>query len=319
MLLSIACRALRKIQTMTHYISTLAIIFMMLIFVSCSTEETIKKGPEAPTDPQEFFESKKKEPHRYGGWYCPDNFGFAPVDIQRLNEVPAIAHRLPTQQELQDHKSLIAVDTKAYPDARALEMDLPRVGRIYSKGKGMSELVIVIQAIIVSGDTLVGYRFPNGGNGSAWLSEVSFLTEGEIAEMGSQPFFFSHSVLKASKEDIWRAITQTEYAKELGEKFDEKEFFSSEWTTHSQAHLDLDSDGEKATGYVGMVFGNAYLHIDYDRQGFHYSEKLLLIEKQEDNTTELFFASGPYPQDYAKQQSNWKRWLETVQQTSEAN
>ena len=152
--------------------------------------------------------SKKDEPHRYGGWYCPDNFGFVPVDIQKLDEVPAIADRLPTEQELHDNMSLINVDTAKYPDARALEMDLPRVARIYSERKGMSELIIVIQAIVVQEDTVVGYRFANGGNGSAWLSDVTFLSEDEVAGMGAQPFFYSKSVLKAKTEDIWRAIEQ---------------------------------------------------------------------------------------------------------------
>lgn len=110
---------------------------MLLILGSCSGQETAQ------------VDTKTKEPHRYGGWYCPDNFGFTPVDIQKLDEVPAIANRLPTQQELRDHKSLISVDTAKYPDARALEMDLPRVARISSANSRMNELIIVIQAIIV--------------------------------------------------------------------------------------------------------------------------------------------------------------------------
>ena len=304
---------------MINRFSISTIISMLLIFVSCSSQETAKGHLKTTTEKPEPLVSKKKKPHRYGGWYCPDNFGFAPVDIQKLDEVPVIVDRLPTQQELRDNKSLISVDTAKYPDARALKMGLPRVARIYSDRNGMSELIIVIQAIIVSGDTVVGYRFPNGGNGSAWLSDISFLSEDEVARFGSQPFFYSKSVLKASKEDIWRAMAKTDYFKQLGNKFDKQDFFSSEWTSDSQAHLNLDSGGEKATGYVGTVFGNAYLHIDYDRGGFHYSEKLLMIENQKDNTTELFFASGPYPEDFEKQKSNWGSWFEAVKKASEAD
>jgi hypothetical protein len=292
---------------------------MLLIFVSCSSQKTSKEHSEPPTEELEAVVSKKDEPHRYGGWYCPDNFGFVPVDIQKLNEVPAITDRLPTEQELHDNMSLIKVDTAKYPDARALEMDLPRVASIYSERKGMSELIIVIQAIVVQEDTVVGYRFANGGNGSAWLSDVSFLSADEVAGKGAQPFFYSKSVLKAKTEDIWRAISKTDYFKQLGEKFDKKEFFSSEWNSESKAHLNLDSDGEKAVGYVGMVYGNYYLHIDYDRNGFHYSEKLLLMENHEDNTTKLFFASGPYPEDFEKQKSNWANWVEAVNKASEAD
>lgn len=296
-----------------------------ILIVLCLTSLTSCSQNDIPVDHKDIKVSDQKnetiktEPHRYGGWYCPDNFGFVPVDIQKLDEVPAIADRLPTQQELHDNMSLINVDTAKYPDARALEMDLPRVARVYSNHNGMEELIIVIQAIVVQEDTIVGYRFANGGNGSAWMSDVTFLSEEEVADMGSQPFFYSRSVLKASTEDIWRAVSKTDYFKQLGEKFDKQEFFSSEWNSDSQAHLNFDTDGEKATGYVGMVYGNYYLHIDYNRDGFHYSEKLLMMENHEDNTTELFFASGPYPEGFEKQKSNWDSWVKAVKKASEAN
>lgn len=299
--------------------SILTIVSMLFGFVSCSSQEKAKETSQATVEQTEPLVLIKEEPHQYGGWYCPDNFGFVPVDIHNLDEVPAIAGRLPSEEELQNNKSLISVDTIKYPDARALDMELPRVGRIYAAGKSTSELVIVIQAIIVSGDTIVGYRFPSGGNGSAWLSEVSFLSDDELDGFGSQPFFYSKSILKASKEDIWRAIGQTDYFKKLGEKFDNREFFASEWTSDSHARLNLDDKGEQAKGNVGTVFGNVYLQIDYNRDGLHYSEKLLMIEHQEDNSTELFFASGPFPQGFEKQKSNWDSWVEAVKKMSEAN
>ena len=296
-----------------------AITFMLLIFVSCSSQETTKEHSETPDEVPESEVSKKDEPHRYGDWYCPDNFGFTPVDIMKLDEVPAIADRLPTEQELDNNMSLIRVDTEKYPSARALEMDLPRVASIYSEHKGMSELIIVIQAIVIQEDTVVGYRFANGGNGSAWMSDVTFLSEAEVAGMGSQPFFYSKSVLKAPSEDIWRAIGKTDYFKQLGVKFDQHEFFSSEWNPESEAYLNLDTDDEKAAGYVGMVYGNYYLHIDYDRDGFHYSEKLLMMENHEENTTEFFFASGPYPEGFEKQKLDLDRWVEAVTKACETD
>jgi hypothetical protein len=296
-----------------------AFISMLLISASCSSQEAPKEQTKTSTIEPGLLELQKKEPHRYGGWYCPDNFGFVPVDIQKLDEVPAIADRLPTEQELRDNMSLIKVDTEKYPDARALKMDLPRAARIHSERNGMDELIIVIQAIVVQEDTVVGYRFANGGNGSAWMSEVTFLSEEEVTDMGAQPFFYSKSLLKAKTADIWKAIGNTDYGKELGEKFDKQAFFASEWNPESQAYLKLDTDGEKASGYVGMVFGNYYLHMDYDRNGFHYSEKLLMMENHEDNTTELFFASGPYPKGFESQKSNWDSWIEAVKKASEAD
>lgn len=299
---------------MTCKLSIPTILSMLLIFGSCSSQETAKEQPAAPSK-----EAVKQQTHRYGGWYCPDNFGFVPVDIQKLSEVPAISNRLPTDQELTDHKSLIKVDTALYPDARALKMNLPRVASIYSEYKGMSELAIVIQAIVVEEDTVVGYRFMNGGNGSARLSEVSFLSDDAIAKMGSQPFFYSKAVLHATPQNIWNALSKTDYFQQLGVKFDKKAFFSAAWNPNSQTKLNLDTKSEKATGYVGVVYGNLYLEIDYLRDGVHYSEKMLLVENMEDNTTELHVASGPFPKDFAKQKVKWDNWVEAVAKASETH
>lgn len=301
---------------MKNKFSIPGILLFLLLSVSCSQETP--KALSGPSDEEQQGDtSNKKEPHRYGGWYCPDNFGFVPVDIGKLDQVPAISDRLPTKEELHDHQSLIEVDIAKYPDARALEMELPRVARIYSERRKMSELIIVIQAIIVSGDTVVGYRFANGGNGSAWINDVTFLSDEEVADMGSQPFFFRKSVVNASKEEIWDALSKTDYFVMLGLKFNQQGFFGSEMTWGAEAFLERDSPEERATGYAGVVYGNFYLHIDYVRDGFHYSEKLLMIENTEDNTTELFFASGPYPDDFENNRESWDSWFETVKEASE--
>ncbi len=304
---------------MTNKFSILTLLPMLLAFASCSGQKPANEHSNTPGETPAPLAIKNTAPHRYGGWYCPDNFGFVPVDIQKLDQVPAIANRLPTQQELRDNMSLIDVDTALYPDARALKMELPRVARIYSDHKRMTELIIVIQAIVVQEDTVVGYRFANGGNGSAWLRDVTFLSDAEVEGMGPQPFFYSKSVLKASTKDIWEAMRKTDYFKQLGEKFDEKAFFTEPWNPLSEVVLNLDTEKEKAKGYVGMVFGNYYLHIDYNRGGFHYSEKLLLMENREDNTTQFFFASGPYPKDFKKQKSALEAWVEAVRRASEAH
>ena len=293
------------------------ILFPVLI-IGCAFITACGQNQEAEKQVEtEATATDKNEPHRYGGWYCPDNFGFVPVDIKNLDEVPAIAHRLPTKEELHTNMSLIDVDTAKYPDARALDMDLPRVASVYSEHKGMSELVIIIQAIVVQEDTVVGYRFVNGGNGSGWLRDVNFLTEDEVKGMGSQPFFYSKSVLKANSADIWKALSNTDYFKQLGKKFGKEEFFSSDWNPEGEAGLKLDTDSEKANGYVGMVYGNYYLQIDYNRKGFHYSEKLLLMENHEENTTEFFFASGPYPTDFEAQNKALDKWVADVTRMSE--
>lgn len=315
-----------KTQIMTKRFSIHAFSSILFISVlnSCQNSsneqmEKLEKNPEPTTSINIPFASANNEPHQYGGWYCPDNFGFVPVDIQKLKEISVIAGRLPTTQEVQNNMSLIVVDSMKYPDARALKIELPRVAHIYSDRLGINELIIVIQAIVVQNDTIVGYRFANGGNGSARMREVTFLSKGEVTAMGSQPFYYSKFVLKASTKDIWNAMRKTDYFKLLGQKFDKQDFFASEWNSKSEVKLSLDTIGERAAGFVGMVFGNYYLHIDYDRNGFHYSEKLLMMENQNDQTTKIFFASGPIPKDFEKRKLDLDNWLQAVKKRSEAN
>ena len=308
----------------SYFLRTCCILLFVSALSSCQNSSSLntensedhKSSGASNTKP---FTSADNEPHQYGGWYCPDNFGFVPVDIQKLKEVPVVANRLPTKQELKDNMSLIDVDVMKYPDARALKMDLPRAARVYSEQLRKDELVIVIQAIVLQNDTIVGYRFANGGNGSCRIREVSFLSNEEVAAMGSQPFYFSKSVVKASIKDIWRAMGKTDYFKQLAKKFNKKKFFAAEWNSNLRAEFGMNTDNEKAAGFADMVFGNYYMHIDYDRNGFHYSEKLLMIENQMDHSTELFFASGPYPKDFEKQKNNADNWLQAVKIESEAH
>lgn len=277
------------------------------------------EAQEPTVEVEQPKENATTEPHRYGGWYCPDNFGFEPVNIQNLDEVPAISDRLPTEEELKNHKSLINVDHTKYPDARAYDMDLPRVASIYSRHSGMNELAIVIQAIIVQEDTVVGYRFANGGNGSARINEVTFLSDSEVKAFGSQPFYYSKSTVKASAGTLWNAMSNTDYFKNLGKKFSEQSFFTSDWNPDSFVNLHLDEADERAVGYVGMTYGNYYLHIDYVENGNHYSEKVLMVEDEENGTTELFVARGPFPENYDAVELDINQWLQGIITTSESH
>lgn len=302
-----------------------AFSFILLFTWACSSKESTLDSEAALQEEITSKESenaepvrKRRPPHPYGGWYCPDNFGFEPVDISQLKLVEAISHRLPTEQELKDHKSLIKVDLNEHPTAKALDMDLPRVARVYSNANGIQELAIIIQAIVVDADTIVGYRFVNGGNGSAWYSDVEFLSESEVNQMGPRPFFFGKETVKASKEDIWRAMCRTDYARGLAEKFNQQFLFFAEWSRVEEAHLEYESAEEQANGFIGTVFGNAYLHIDYQRGDLHYSEKMLLLENDETGTTEVFFAAGPFPENSAAKQSDWQNWFNQLISSSEA-
>ena len=183
-------------------------------------------------------------------------------------------------------------------------MDLPRVARVNAELLGMHELVIVIQAIVVQKDTVVGYRFVNGGNGSSRIGEVTFLSNEEVSALGSQPFYYNKTVYKASVKDIWNTLRKTDFFKQLGKKFNKQDFFAKEWDAQSHTGLKLDNKDEKAEGSIGMVFGNYYMQINYNRNGFHYSEKLLMIENQDDKTTQVFFASGPFTKYFDKKKED---------------
>ena len=296
----------------------LSILLICTVLISSCSEKKVANVQKQPIIKK--TESNNKEPHKYGGWFCPDNFGgFPPMDIQKLDQVPVVINRLPTEEETRNGTSLMFFDTAKVTNAQPLEMQLPRVAKMYSNHSKMEELVIVIQAITIGNDSIIGFRYPNGGNGTAWLDEVTFLSDIEVNDIGPAPFVYLKSEIKSSKEKIWKAICATEFADNLGEKFNQKAFFKSEWKDESTAHLNFQTFGVKATGIVTTVWGNLYLQVDYDNNGSHFSEKLLVLENLEQNTSELHFVSGPYPKNINNQSLIWREWLQKVKVQSEKN
>lgn len=293
----------------------LSFIASLLILTACESSETANAQPNDEETPLEA--TKSQEPHRYGGWYCPDNFGFEPMDIQEVKNLVAITDRLPTKEETSNGSSLIFVDAEKYPDARPLEMNLPRVARIKTSASEPAELIIIIQAIVVQNDTVVGYRFPSGGNGSARIGDVSFLSDDEVSALGPAPMVYMNTEIKASMKAIWKSITETDYARELGLRFNQVAFFQAEWSEESRVHLEFETETSSASGFVGNHFGNLYLHIDYYIEGVQYTEKLLVGE-QEDGFSELHVAAGPVPEGFASKKQIWENFLQEVKKNSEA-
>lgn len=288
-----------------------------ILITSCNQNKELDNKAEPATEKTEVTRRNYKDLYSYEGWFCPDNFGgFPPVDIQEIEKIPVVNDRLPTEEETKNGTALMYLDTSEIPDVRPLEMTLPRVAKIHSNHNDMDELIIVIQAAVSGIDTIVGFRYPSGGNGSAWFNEVTFLSDDEVKELGASPFVYLNTEIKASKEQIWKAISGTNYGKELGEKLNMEAFFESGLI--SDRYLDYESENERATGSLSMLWGNLYLHIDYDLNGRHYSEKMLVIENTEDNTAELHLAAGPHSEDYAAQQTVWSNWLQEVKARIEA-
>lgn len=279
---------------------------------ACGQEETIPKTPKQDEGKQ-VAQTRYHEPHPFGGWFCPDNLnGFPPVDIQDLDKIPVVEGRLPTKEETQSSASLMFIDPAEYPNARALDIDLPQLATIYSEHSDMEELIIVIQAVVIDEDTIVGYRFPNGGNGSAWFDQVTFLNPNSVSNFGSQPFVFETIEISATTAEIWRAFSTTEYARKLGKRFDQQEFFTTEWKHYSMARLQYELPGERAKGLISNVFGSLYLHIDYDLNGVHYTEKLLVLEDKANQKSKLLVVAGPFTKDFNGNQQAWKNMTAQV-------
>lgn len=119
------------------------------------------------------------------GWYCPDNVkGFPPVDIKFWNTVRIVNGRLPTFEETQNGTSLIYYDTTNTPDAKPYKMFLPKLASFYCNFTKKVETVIVIQIVQTATDTVVGYRFLTGGNGTGNFREFHFLTDDEVKKVG---------------------------------------------------------------------------------------------------------------------------------------
>ena len=289
----------------------------LCLIIACNQTDKLSKG-ECKTEDVVDKKSKYEKRHPYGGWLCPDNFGmFPPVDIDGLDEVPVVEGRLPTEEEARNGHSLMHIDTSIYKDARPLDMELPRLARIHSHHNDMNELIIVIQAVVIGEDSIVGYRFPSGGNGSAWLGQVTFLDEEQADQMGSLPYVYIKEEIKASTVDIWKAFSSTEYAQGLGEKFDKKEFYQSDWKIDSRAHLELDNEDERARGVVMNMYGALYSQIDYEKEGFQFTEKMLIMEDPDKGVSELHMVFGPYPKGFEEKRSEWMAWVEEVKERSE--
>lgn len=288
-----------------------------VLITSCAQNDVIEDELEPSEETTSSADPVYTEMHSYGGWFCPDNLnGFPPVDISDLSKVPVVVGRLPTIEESRNGTSLMYFDKTAIPDARPLDVKLPQLARVYSSHSGMDEIVIVIQAVVAKNDTVVGFRYPNGGNGSAWYGQVTFLSEQEVNAIKPSPFVYKKTKINASKETIWQGFIRTDYAKSLGEKFNKEAFFNSAWSKDSEVHLNYESNGIKATGIVTTLWGVLYIQIDYDDNGSHYSEKMMVFENNQDNTSELHMVAGPYLESFETLNETWESWSLEVKDLS---
>lgn len=291
---------------------TLVSTFLILLF-GCTNAEN------QPTKEKENDNNKTETKHNYGGWYCPDNLnGFPAVDLKDWKNVPVVIGRLPTEEESRNGSSLILVDTKAYPSAKAMNMELPKLATFYNQYSKKNEVIIVIQALEIGNDSIVGFRYLNGGNGSAHFSEVTFITENEVANIANAQFVSFDININSSYDRVWEVMTKTEYTNKLQPVFDKKNELSKDWRTTSNVNYYYANKNEMTGMYADMLFGNWYIQNDYLINDVAYTEKFLLLKSEEKtNQTILKVVCGPFNQDFETQQAILNEWTKKVKELSE--
>ncbi len=293
-------------------------LFLVSSFISCSQNSATAEIQEEALK-VEKTQVKKSQPHQYGGWFCPDNLnGFPAVDISNWKSVPVVNGRLATREETQNGTSLIFVDLEQYPEAKPLDIEMPKLARFYNAHSKKEELVIVIQAINVSNDSVVGFRYLNGGNGSANFSAVRILSDEEIESISSSRFVSFNLNINATQTEIWKVLTQPEYAFILQPIFDEGNTLGVKWVASTKVNYKYVNGGEITSEFAESLFGNQYIQIDYKSEDNNYVEKFLLLEDEETNITELKIACGPYKDDFNQQKEILEKWAQKVKELSEA-
>lgn len=298
------------------YKSSFLMMFLALIALTSCAQKAQSLDNETPDAPTQNLVTVKAEPHKYGGWYCPDNlFGFPPVDVKNWNSVPVVNGRLPTLEEAQNGTSLIHVDINKYPNSGALDMTMPKLATVYNPYSKRRDLIIVIQAIHVNSDSIVGFRYLNGGNGSAWLNEVNFLSKDEINTIPTSHFVTESIEINTTQDRIWDVLTRPEYAQAFEPILKKQSDLKTEWKSHTNVNFTYTNAGKLTSGYGDLLFGNYYIQNDFDK-GL-YSEKFFLSTNKETNTTELKIVCGPFTDDYSKQHEMISLWANKVKHLSE--
>ncbi len=292
-------------------------ILSLTIVMSCSDNNKTVKNEKVEL-PLEKVSSTKQEPHRYGGYYCPDNLGgFPAVDINNWESVPVVNGRMATKEETQNGTSLIFVDLEKYPDTKPLDIKMPKLARYYNRNSGKEEIIIVIQALNISNDSVVGFRYLNGGNGSARLNEVKFLSDKEIENISPSRFVTLHFDINATKNKIWEVLTKTEYSKTLQAIFDKENKLKADWNIGSKVNFKYPNAGKITSEFAGNLYGNQYIQIDCELGNDQYVEKFLVGENHETKSSELIIVCGPYGDDFKNQKIILKKWAQKVKELSE--
>lgn len=285
---------------------------ILIAIVGCTAAEN------QPNQESKKNETIQKPSHQYGGWYCPDNLnGFPAVNLKEWKNVPVINGRLPTEKEAKSEKSLIFIDTNVYPNSKAMDIELPKLAKFYNHHSKKTEIIIVIQAIEIQGDSIVGFRYLNGGNGSAHYKEVTFISENEVATISDAKFVSFDININASDDKVWEIMTQSTFTNKLQPVFDIKNYLTNDWKTKSNINYNYTNLKNMTSEYANKLYSCWYIQNDYLIDSVGYVEKFLLLRDEETNQTKLKIVCGPFKDDFETQQFVLHQWAEKVKELSE--
>lgn len=119
-------------------------------------------------------------------WNCPDSKQFPSFDKKSWDKIPVVNGRLSTEKETRSEISITYYDKKKTPDAKAYNMTLPKLASYFNPWTKKDEIVVVIQIVQTSKDTIVGYRYFTGGCGGSIFRDFRFLTDNEVKKAVGQ-------------------------------------------------------------------------------------------------------------------------------------
>jgi len=297
----------RLIQLMT--------LMALLTFLSCAQNDEIGNKVKAQSH-QTSDDTTKKQAHNYGGWYCPDNLiGFPAVGIADWRNVPVINGRMPTEEETKTSSSLIYVDPEKHPDAQPLDMTMPKLAKYDNDHTKEEELVIAIQAFRVDKDSIIGFRFLNGGNGSARLHELEFLSDEDVKKLPPTSFVAHQLEINAPQDSIWQVLTKKDYLSALRPTFDPQNQLPKGWRTETKVNYRYGKLSKPVAIYANKIFGSFYIQNDFGL--VDYTEKFLLLEDEDGRRTTMTIACGPFGDDFEEQKAILYAWGQKVKALSE--
>jgi hypothetical protein len=303
-----------KNKIMKRIIPTLAIVGFVLLSACTSEKKIDKQQIQEPVKTAQKI--KTNEPHQYGGWYCPDNlFGFPALDINNWQTAPVIKNRLATKEEVQTEAALIYIDRNKYPNAKAIKNDLPKLATYNNPYSKRKDIIIVIETISVQEDSIAGFRFLNGGNGSAHLRDIHFLSEEEINQLPKGKFFAHKISINTPQKNIWNVLTNDAFWKSFQKNSNPIDAEEAEKRKNTNFNFIYNKAGKNASRYGTKLFGNYYIQNDYLEN--NYTEKVLVLENEDTKSSEMIMLFGPFGVDYPKLEKTLTEWSKEVKRLSE--